>query len=581
MTRKRSVALLTRPPPPAEDRSAPPVRHPPTVEAASWFHCPACRALLYANKWRRNGQVCSECGAHGRLNPRERIAQLVDTGTFDELTADLPASDPLEFIDSRPYPERLRAARQATGEREALVYGEATVDGHRLVVAVMDFRFLGGSLGSGVGELLVLAAEHALRWELPLLVVTASGGARMQEGALALLQMAKVSQAVAQLHEAGLLFVTVITDPTYGGVAASFATQADVIIAEPGARLGFAGPRVIRDILRTELPAGFQSAEFLLEHGAIDMIAARGELRDVLTRLLRATVRPPDHGEPTVDQVITDAELLPRREAWDVVAAARHPDRPTGREYIALLAESFLELRGDRHRSDSPSIVGGIAEFDGRSVVVVATQKGHTTRELVATNFGMAGPDGYRKALRLFRLAEKLGLPLVTLIDTPGAHPGVEAEENGQAGAIAANILALTGLRVPVVAVITGEGGSGGALALAVADRVLMLENSVYSVISPEGCAAILWDAKAAPMAASALRITAADLIRLGIVDGVIPEPAGGAHTDPAAAANLLYAAIGGCLAELAAVPTGRLVTRRRLRLRRIGSPRERTELMS
>src|SRR5215472_8464011 len=246
------------------------------TEVAEWLRCPSCHELIYAKRLRRCLGVCTGCGVHQKLPARERISQLADAGSFQEFEAWLPASDPLEFVDSRPYQERLASARTATGEQEAVVCGEATVDGHRLVLAVMDFRFLGGSLGTGAGELLVLAAECALRDGLPLLVVTASGGARMQEGVLSLLQMAKVSQAVARLGEAGLLFVTLITDPTYGGVAASFATQADVIIAEPAARLGFAGPRVIRDTLRAELPPGFQTAEFLLAHGAIDMIAERG-----------------------------------------------------------------------------------------------------------------------------------------------------------------------------------------------------------------------------------------------------------------------------------------------------------------
>ncbi|HSV66816.1 MAG TPA: acetyl-CoA carboxylase carboxyl transferase subunit alpha [Mycobacteriales bacterium] len=556
-------------------------QRPRRVEDAGWLQCPACRDLLYAKRWLRHGGVCPECGAHGRLTVRERIAQLLDASSFRELVVDLPAGDPLGFVDSRPYPDRLRAAQVATGETEAVVCGEGTVDGHELVLAVMDFRFLGGSLGTGTGELLVLAAELALRRRLPLLLVTASGGARMQEGSLSLLQMAKISQAVAQVHEAGLLFVTLVTDPTYGGVAASFATQADVIIAEPGARMGFAGPRVIRDILRTELPAGFQTAEFLLAHGAVDLVAERGQLRAVLAGLCRAAAGGAGQARPgwaagadPADRVITDADRLPEREAWEVVTLARHAQRPTGREYINLLAESFLELHGDRLRADSPSVIGGIAELDGVPLMVVATQKGHSTRDLVATNFGMAGPEGYRKALRLFRLAEKLGLPVVTLVDTPGAFPGIDAEENGQSAAIAATILALTGLTVPVVAVITGEGGSGGALALAVADRVLMFENSVYSVISPEGCAAILWDATAASRAAAALRITAADLVRLGIVDGVVPEPGPGAHTDPVAAANALGAAIRTSLAGFAGMPAAELVARRRRRLRQVGRPR-------
>lgn len=556
-----------------------------TVGAADWLKCPACRELIYAKRMRRNNFVCPECGAHARLSARERIALLVDPDSFRDLGIRLPATDPLEFADSRPYPDRVAAARERTGEQEAVICGEAAIDEHRLVVAVMDFDFLGGSLGTGVGELLVLAAEHALRERLPLLVVTASGGARMQEGALSLLQMAKVSQAVAGLNEAGLLFVTLITDPTYGGVAASFATQADVIIAEPGARLGFAGPRVIRDTLHAELPHGFQTAEFLLDHGAIDLIAERRQLREVLARLLMAAGCHIDQhrvDQHRVDQpasqrldntVVTDPDLLPARDAWHTVGLARHPDRPTGREYVNLLASSFLELHGDRQSADSPSIIGGIAELAGKPVVVVATQKGHGTRDLLASNFGMAGPEGYRKALRLFRLAEKLGIPVVTLVDTPGAYPGLQAEEQGQAAAIATNILALTTLRVPVVAVITGEGGSGGALALAVADRVLMFEHSVYSVISPEGCAAILWDPSAAAKAAAALRLTAPDLLRLGVVDGVIPEPGEGAHAEMAAMADALGAALRASLGELEHTPADRLVAQRRKHLRDIGTP--------
>lgn len=551
---------------------------PGATEQPDWLRCPSCAELLYGKRWNRNAGVCPECGHHGRLDARARIAQLVDPGTFRDQVVAIVDQDPLGFVDTRPYPERLREARERTGEQEAVVCGTATLSGRALALAVMDFRFLGGSLGTGVGERLVRLAEHALERHLPLLLVTASGGARMQEGALSLLQMAKVGQAIARLHEAGLLVVTLVTDPTFGGVAASFATQADVILAEPGARLGFAGPRVIRDTLRVSLPDGFQTAEFLLAHGAIDAVVPRGALRESLTHLLRATasVRVVDDPAPRVPAAADDEPA--DHAAWDVVSLARHADRPTGRDYIALLTEWFVELHGDRQSADSPSIVGGIAEMGRVPVMLVATQKGHTTRELVDSNFGMAGPEGYRKALRLFRLAEKLRLPVVTLVDTPGAFPGIDAEEHGQSAAIAANILALTGLQVPVISVITGEGGSGGALALAVADRVLMFENSIYSVISPEGCAAILWDAGAARTAASALRLTAPDLLALDIVDGVIPEPAGGVHIDPAAASDALASAVLRALAELAEIPDGELVPRRRERLRGLGTPNRATK---
>ncbi|WP_368666379.1 acetyl-CoA carboxylase carboxyltransferase subunit alpha [Micromonospora sp. BL4] len=263
------------------------------------------------------------------------------------------------------------------------------------------------------------------------------------------------------------------------------------------------------------------------------------------------------------------------RDAWDTVRTARHPGRPTTLDYLDSVFDGFVELHGDRLGGDCPAVVGGVARLDGRHVMVIGHQKGHTTAELVARNFGMASPAGHRKALRLMRLAARLGLPVVTLVDTPGADPGVSAEEQGQAAAIAENILTLTVLPTPVLSVITGEGGSGGALALAVADRVLMLEHAVYSVISPEGCAAILWpDRSAAPQAARALRLTAPDLCRLGVVDEIVPEPATAAHDDPAETARRLRAALLANLLPLLDVPPAMLVRLRRQRFRRFGAAR-------
>src|SRR3569833_1247402 len=222
--------------------------------APQWIHCPSCRQPSYGKKLRRNLGVCPLCGHHGRLSARERIALLTDPDTFEEIPVSPVVHDPLGFVASQPYPQRVEAASRTTGEDAAVVCGVAALAGHAVAMAVMDFRFLGGSLGVGAGERITAIAEHALAERLPTLLVTASGGARMQEGALSLLQMAKVSQAIARLHEANLLTITLVTDPTYGGVAASYATQSDVIVAEPGARLGIAGPRVIRQPLGADLP---------------------------------------------------------------------------------------------------------------------------------------------------------------------------------------------------------------------------------------------------------------------------------------------------------------------------------------
>src|SRR5919197_1640941 len=241
----------------------------------------------------------------------------------------------------------------------------------------------------------------------------------------------------------------------------------------------------------------------------------------------------------------TYASLTP----WQRTQLARHPKRPHTRDWCKLLLDDFTELHGDRLFRDDPAIVGGLARFEGRSVVVMGHQKGRDTREKIARNFGMPHPEGYRKALRLMQLAEKFGKPVITFIDTPGAYPGIGAEERGQAEAIARNLREMAGLRTPIVAVVTGEGGSGGALALGVADRVFMLEHAIYSVISPEGCAAILWEgARRARDAAEVLRITAPDLLKLGVIDAVIAEPPGGAHRNWEKAAEELRGALRGAL---------------------------------
>jgi acetyl-CoA carboxylase carboxyl transferase subunit alpha len=258
--------------------------------------------------------------------------------------------------------------------------------------------------------------------------------------------------------------------------------------------------------------------------------------------------------------------------AWQRAQLARHPKRPHTLDFFQLLLEDFVELHGDRVFGDDKAIVGGLARFEGEPVVVVGHQKGRDTRENIARNFGMPHPEGYRKALRLMQLAAKFRTPLLTFIDTPGAYPGLGAEERGQAEAIARNLKEMAGLATPVVCVVTGEGGSGGALGIGVGNRVLMLEYAVYSVISPEGCAAILWgDAAKAPEAARVMRVTAPDLLRLGVIDAIVPEPAGGAHRNWAEAAANLRVALSDHLWELRSKSGEELVEERYDRFRRIG----------
>lgn len=555
----------------------PPIQKPDT---AAWVLCPACLAQTYGKRFARDLWVCTGCGRHQPLTAQQRLEQLADDGRFELLGFEVSGDDPLGFVDTVPYHERLTSARASTGMDEAVLCASLTVEGNPLIAAVMDFRFMAGSLGTAVGELITLAAETAARERIPFLIVTSSGGARMQEGALSLMQMAKTSAALAELDEAGVLSVSLITDPTFGGVAASFATLADVIIAEPGARLGFAGRRVIEQTIRQRLPPDFQTAEFLLERGFVDMIVPRARLRRELATLLRAA-RPVTRVARVTDAhatrghatIIRDPGELPEPQPWTQVRKARELSRPTALDYFGLAFEDFQELHGDRISGECSAVIGGTARLDERPVMVIGQQKGHEPAELMRRNFGMPSPSGYRKAARLMRLADKLGLPLITLVDTPGAYPGAEAEERGQAVAIAENLRLMASLRVPVITVIIGEGGSGGALALAVANRVLMFANSVYSVISPEGCAAIIWkDPAAAPHAAAALGLHSRDLLHHGIVDGVLPEPAGGTGAAPLSAADQLRGALVDSLRELDSLSGADLSAQRRARFRRFGA---------
>ncbi|MBB5077123.1 acetyl-CoA carboxylase carboxyltransferase subunit alpha [Nonomuraea endophytica] len=557
-----------------------------TVTATDeWTRCAGCSAIVYLPRLARAHQVCPECGHHHRLRAMERIATLVDEGSFRPAVPQVRGGDPLGFSDTLPYTERLTRARAKTGLDDAIVYGRASIGARPAVVAAMDFAFLGGSMGSAVGEAVTRACELAVRTRLPLVLAIASGGARMQEGTLSLMQMGKTAQAMSRLRQEGLLSVCVLTDPTFGGVTASFATLGDVLVAERGALIGFAGPRVIAAATRERLPEGFQSAEYLFAGGMLDRVEPREGLRPLLSRLLALTtphppqppavvVHDPDElTSPRPPAVVRDPdELTGPSRPHETVRLARDTARPTALDYIWHLCTDFVELHGDRLHGDDPAIVGGPAMLGGAPVMIVAHQKGHDTKELVARNFGLAHPEGYRKALRLMRLADRLGLPVVTFVDTQGAAPGVGAEDRGQSWAIAECLAGMSELAVPVVAAVIGEGGSGGALALAVANRVLMLRHAVYSVISPESCSTILHgDPSHALELSSSLRITAPDLLRLGVVDGVVPEPPGGAQENPAAAMDALREAVLEALGELAGMDGAQLRKDRYERFRRLG----------
>ena len=497
--------------------------------------CNKCGAAILTDEVITGKYICPKCHGYFRIPAYKRIELVTDAGSFEEWDAKIDEGErPENPLDFRGYTEKVEVLREKTGLDEAVVTGKATICGQPVVIGVCDGRFMMASMGHAVGEKITRAVERATEERLPVVLFTCSGGARMQEGIISLMQMAKTSAALKRHSDAGLLYVPVLTDPTTGGVTASFAMLGDIILAEPGALIGFAGPRVIEQTIGQKLPEGFQRAEFLLEHGFVDRIVTRDEMKEVLGQILKMHTVTDEKKECTItfENENKSSDLRDKTEvrksvsAWERVLKSREKERPVGKDYIDRLFTDFVELHGDRYYKDDPAVVGGIAYFHGKAVTVIAQCKGKTTKENLERNFAMPSPEGYRKALRLMKQAEKFHRPVICFVDTPGAFCGMEAEERGQGEAIARNLYEMSALKVPILSIVIGEGGSGGALALAVADEVWMMENAVYSVLSPEGFASILWkDSKRASEAAGVMRLTAADLKELKVIEAVIQEP--------------------------------------------------------
>lgn len=498
----------------------------PEVPEGLLRKCNKCGGAIIAEDVKKDHYICPKCGGYFRVHARRRIEMVTDEGSFEEWDSDLQGGNPLEY---KGYEEKLEKLQEKTGLSEAVITGKAKIDGRETAIGVCDGRFLMASMGEAVGEKIARAVERATEERLPVILFACSGGARMQEGIVSLMQMAKTSVALKHHSDAGLLYISILTDPTTGGVTASFAMLGDVILAEPKALIGFAGPRVIEQTIGQKLPEGFQRAEFLLEHGFLDAIVERPQMKAVLSKILALH----ENGKGTdfnrkecAQDLVADGRKEEKLTAWQRVELSRRKDRPVGSDYIDALFTDFVEFHGDRYFADDKAIIGGVARFHGMPVTVIAQAKGRNTKENIERNFGMPEPEGYRKALRLMKQAEKFARPVICLVDTPGAFCGLEAEERGQGEAIARNIYEMSGLKVPVVSIIIGEGGSGGALAMATADEVWMLENSIYSILSPEGFASILWkDSSKAKEAAEVMKLTAENLKAQGIVERVFAEP--------------------------------------------------------
>lgn len=507
-------------------------------EKPETIKCPKCGKEVDKQRVVKAKYICYECGSYFRVKTKNRIKMVTDSKTFEPWFEDMPKSNPL---NTEGYEEKVAAAQEKTGLNEAVTIGKALVNGEPCVIGVCDARFLMSSMGYVVGEKIARAVERATEEKLPIFMFCCSGGARMQEGIISLMQMAKTSAALKKHSDAGLLYVPILTDPTTGGVTASFAMLGDIILGEPDALIGFAGPRVIKQTIGQELPEGFQRAEFLVEHGIIDGIVTRDKLKETMYRLIvtHKPVKGYANFDKTEEEKFDISEVLKERltsyepkTPWEKLKGARQMSRPSGMDYVKYICDDFYEIHGDRAMNDDKAIIGGIGHIDGQPVTVISQVKGASSSECMERNFGMPLPDGYRKALRLMKQAEKFGRPIITFVNTPGAFCGLEAEERGMGEAIARNLYEMSSLKVPVLAILIGEGGSGGALALAVGNEVWMLENATYSILSPEGYASILWkDSSRAEEAAEVMKITAHDLESLNVIEKVIPEY-GGADED-------------------------------------------------
>ncbi len=494
--------------------------------------CPVCKKEIFKEEAKSLKYVCSECNYYFRVRAKNRIKMVVDEGSFESWFEDMETANPLNFPD---YETKISDTKEKTKLSEGVMVGKALIRKVPVAIGVIDARFLMGSMGHVVGERITSMVEKATEEKMPVIMFCCSGGARMQEGIVSLMQMAKTSAALKRHSEAGLLYISVLTDPTTGGVTASFAMLGDIILAEPKALIGFAGPRVIEQTIGQKLPEGFQRAEFQLEHGFVDAIVERDKLRDTLAKLVLMHEKKEGYAnfDPAYDNVRYDATELMKERAvkskplgvWDKVCAARQLFRLQSEDYIGEIFDDFFELHGDRYFRDDPAIMGGIGYLDGQAVTVIGVNKGKDLEDCKKHNYGMPSPEGYRKALRLMKQAEKFGRPIVTFVNTSGAYPGLEAEENGQGEAIARNLFEMAGLKTPILTIMIGEGGSGGALALAVGNEVWMEENATYSILSPEGFASILWkDSSRSEEAAEVMRITAADMKELNIIEEIIPE---------------------------------------------------------
>ena len=532
-------------------------------------HCVACEKSIGQASMYVTYRVCPHCRFHYGLTARERIRMLVDEGSFRQTNSSIASLYPLAFSSRGPYHTRVSQDQTRTGLTEAAITGRCTIGGTSALLVVLDFGFMGGSMGSVVGEKVALAFEMGAKSELPIVALVSGGGTRIQEGVLSLMQMAKTVAAANRLREKRVPFIVVLSNPATGQAYASFANLADLILAEPGSLIGLAPLKTVKEVSVGAVPADAHTAEAHVDHGLLDNLVDREKLTPTLATLL--DILGPQRGSRSNGKQtkrLSSLEMPPELETDKAIAIARHSQRPSSLKYIRAIVDDFIELRGDRVSGDDKTIVGGLGYLGGERVVIVAQERRRRRGEEAYHTY----PEGFRKARRLIDLAARFNLPVVTLIDTQGAHPGLEYEEQGMGNAIATTLSLMAEVPTPIVSVIVGEGGSEAALALGLADSILMQQYAIYSPVAPgQGTARLSRVSSRTQGEDQTFTLTSYDCRELGIIDGIVPEPEGGAHTDLAEAGRQLGLAIKQQIAELTKVSTKKLLRDRYAKFRNMG----------
>lgn len=461
--------------------------------------------------------VCKTCGNNSYITAKQRIANISDENTFKELTF-----NKIDISKKCNYEDKINKAKENTDLNEAILIGTCSIGGIKVVLGVMESKFMMGTLSVSVGETITRAFEYATDNKLPVILFCASGGARIQEGLFSLVQMAKVNAAIKKHSDKGLLYISCLTNPTMGGVTASFGLLGDINIAEKNSQIGFAGKSIIENLYNEILDSNFQTEQYNENNGMIDIIADRKDIRSILLDLLKMinnnnkVVRIDNKDE---NKSITNDDLL------GILKNVRDIDRFKGKDYLISIFDKYIELKGDRINSNDTSILSGIGNIENKSFIFNIQNKGRTLKENKETNYGLTRPEGYRKALRVSKLAEKFNIPIINIIDSAGADPSIYSEENGQARAIADCLYTFSDLKTIIISIVVGEGSSGGALALSVCDSIGMLEKSIYTVISPEAYLKIMHkEEQVSNELLKSMRFTANDLFEDKIIDEVISE---------------------------------------------------------